>query len=248
MTRTSPRRGRIRPAAAVALMLSTIVVALALWGLLRSTVPAAADFGSRTPATPSVAPDAAADVPAAASAGDGAAAATGGTRVVIEPPQTRPATLDATREERVEPVRLRVPSLGLDVPLDAVGVRDDGQMEIPEDADRAGWYRFGPVPGADTGSVVIAGHVDDRSGPGAFLALTQAQEGSEVLVELADGTELRYTVTAREQIAKPELPVADLFDRDGPPLLRLVTCTGEWSSAASSYTDNLVLTAEPEQR
>ena len=33
-------------------------------------------------------------------------------------------------------------------------------MDLPEDVDRVGWYRFGPAPGAD-GSAVLAGHVDD---------------------------------------------------------------------------------------
>ena len=62
---------------------------------------------------------------------------------------------------------------------------------------------------------------------------------------LSDGTELPYRVTAREQIAKAELPIGDVFTREGPPRLRLVTCTGEWSQRNGSYTDNLVITAQP---
>ena len=242
MAPTPPRRGRINPVAAVASLLCGIVAALALWGMQRSPVPAAADFGSASPATPSAAPDAAADVAAAASAGEG----DGGSRVVIEQPGTRSASLtDAAPADRLTPERLLVPSLDLDVPLDAVGVADDGQMEIPEDADRAGWYRFGPAPGDDSGSAVVAGHVDDRSGPGAFLALTEVEEGAELTVQLSDGTEVAYRVTAREQVAKPELPLDDVFTREGPPHLRLITCTGDWSQRNASYTDNLVITAEP---
>ena len=69
-------------------------------------------------------------------------------------------------------MRLTVPSVGLEVTVEAVGVRADGQMEIPDKGDRAGWYRHGPHPGAETGSVVVAAHVDTVTGPGAFLALT----------------------------------------------------------------------------
>lgn len=120
-------------------------------------------------------------------------------------------------------------------------------MEIPEDADRAGWYRYGPAPGTDNGSAVIAGHVDDRSGPGAFLALTEAEEGDEIAVDLEDGTTATYRIVSRVSVAKPELAVDDLFRRDGSPMLHLVTCTGEWSRQTGHYTDNLVVTAEPVQ-
>ena len=53
--------------------------------------------------------------------------------------------------------------------VDPVGVRDDGEMEIPEDADRAGWYQFGPAPADPAGATVIAAHVDSvQTGIGQF--------------------------------------------------------------------------------
>ncbi|MCK0113094.1 class F sortase [Ornithinimicrobium sp. F0845] len=158
-------------------------------------------------------------------------------------PARAPAALAPVAEGR-EPVRLRVPAVELDVELEAVGVATDGQMEIPDDGDRAGWYRHGPRPG-DDGSVVIAAHVDTRSGPGAFLALTGVAEGDVVRVELADGSSTAYRVVGGEQVAKRDLPVDELFRRDGDPVLRLVTCSGDWSPGASSYTDNLVISAVP---
>jgi hypothetical protein len=82
---------------------------------------------------------------------------------------TRPAEPATT--EVPAPVRLTVPALGVDAPLDPVGVAPDGQMALPDDVDRVGWYRFGPAPGA-AGSAVLAGHVDDaEQGLGALAAL-----------------------------------------------------------------------------
>ncbi|WP_010145984.1 class F sortase [Serinicoccus profundi] len=271
MPRTQPRRGRFSPAAAAVLLSSLVVVALALWGLQRGPLPAAADFGSSAPATPST--EGGSAVPGAAVGPVTTAAPLGGvvtradpdreaadregadreetdraadrTRVRVETPGVRDASVAAVAPDPGGvPVRLLAPTLGLDVPLDAVGVTGDGLMEIPEDADRAGWYRFGPQPGED-GSAVIAGHVDDREGPGAFLALDGAREGTPITVVRADGTELDYTVTARRTTEKKELPVDDVFDRDGPARLQLITCTGEWSERAGSYSDNLVITATP---
>ncbi|MDD9207375.1 hypothetical protein PU560_12990 [Georgenia sp. 10Sc9-8] len=49
-----------------------------------------------------------------------------------------------------------VTGLTVDMPVDPVGVAADGQTEIPEDAARAGWYRFGATVGAAAGTTVIA--------------------------------------------------------------------------------------------
>ena len=58
------------------------------------------------------------------------------------------------------------------MPVDPVGVQDDGDMQIPEDANRAGWYRFGPAPADAQGATVLAAHVDSRlTGVGQFSRL-----------------------------------------------------------------------------
>lgn len=158
----------------------------------------------------------------------------------------RPAgvgTLQA--QEAVVPSRLRVPSVELDAPLDPVGVRDDGLMEIPDDGSRAGWYEHGPTPGDAEGSAVLAGHVDTQEGLGAMAALRDVDLGARVEVGLDDGSTVIYEVVGRETIEKSELPAAELFDRAGPERLTLVTCGGPWRSEASSYRDNVVVVALP---
>ena len=99
-------------------------------------------------------------------------------------------------------------------------------MALPDDVDRVGWYRFGPVPG-DDGSAVLAGHVDDREqGLGAMAPLRAAAVGEEVDVTDGAGTTTRWRVISRELIEKQELPLDRLFVRDGPPRLTLITCGG----------------------
>lgn len=143
------------------------------------------------------------------------------------------------------PVRLAVPALGVDAPLDPVGVAADGQMELPADVDRVGWYRFGAVPGGP-GSAVLAGHVDDvEQGLGALAPLREAAPGDEVLVTDATGAVTRWRVVARELITKQELPLERLFARDGAPRLVVVTCGGPYLPEYRSYRDNVVVVAEP---
>jgi sortase (surface protein transpeptidase) len=129
--------------------------------------------------------------------------------------------------------------------VDAVGVEPDGQMTVPAEVDRVGWYRFGPVPGG-AGSSVIAGHVDSRTqGLGAMAPLREAAPGDEVLVTDAAGAETRWRVVSRELISKQVLPLDRLFSRDGPPRLTLITCGGPFLPDLGSYQDNVVVVAEP---
>jgi hypothetical protein len=156
----------------------------------------------------------------------------------------RPAT-PVLAPEHPAPVHVAVPALGVDAEVDAVGVRSDGAMALPDDVDRVGWYRFGPVPGAD-GSAVIAGHVDDaEQGLGALAPLREAAVGQEVQVLDGAGTTTRWRIASRELIEKQVLPLDRLFTRDGPPRLTLITCGGPFLPEFRSYRDNVVVVAEP---
>jgi sortase (surface protein transpeptidase) len=142
------------------------------------------------------------------------------------------------------PVRIRLPSLGVDAPVVASGVDERGEMQVPNDIREAGWYRFGPQPGSAAGSSVVAGHVDDRiQGRGAFYNLDGLVLGDPVIVTTTAGADLDYRVTDVRQIAKATLPVDDIFALDGPPRLALVTCGGSFDRAIRSYRDNTVVPA-----
>ncbi|MGY1774239.1 class F sortase [Geodermatophilus sp. SYSU D00804] len=164
------------------------------------------------------------------------------------PPAPGPAVRDAAPAPApavVPPVRLQVPALGVDAPVDPAGVAGDGQMALPDDVARAGWYRFGPAPGAP-GSAVLAGHVDDaEQGLGALARLRSAEPGQEVLVTDVAGATTRWRVVARELLDKQALPVDLLFTREGPPRLTLVTCGGPFLPDVGGYRDNVVVVAEP---
>ena len=70
------------------------------------------------------------------------------------------------------PTALQIEAIGVTAPVIPLGVvADTGQMEVPDNVDEVGWYRFGPSPG-QPGSSVLAAHVDlYREGPGVFYNL-----------------------------------------------------------------------------
>ena len=155
---------------------------------------------------------------------------------------SRPAARTAARPAP-RPVSVSVPAVGLDLPVVPVGVRDDGQMRIPDDPALLGWYRFGPTPGG-SGSAVVAGHLDSwEYGVGPLVRLRDVRVGDAVVVRTAE-ERVVLTVTGVRRYAKEALPPT-LFARTGEPRLRLVTCGGAFDEAAGSYEENLVVTAEP---
>lgn len=145
----------------------------------------------------------------------------------------------------VEPNRLRIPALGVDAPVVAVGLEPDGSMEIPG-ATEVGWYEPTQVrPGDPAGSAVLAAHVDYQGQRGVFFDLRSLSEGEEITVVGPDGAERRFRVTSRFQVAKDDLPVEELFRTAGDPALTLITCGGIFDRSDRHYEDNIVVRATP---
>ncbi|MET9653402.1 MULTISPECIES: class F sortase [unclassified Streptomyces] len=142
------------------------------------------------------------------------------------------------------PSRLSIPRIELQAPIDPVGVDRDGQMQVPEDPERVGWYRFSPAPGTGGGSSVVVGHIDSRGrGLGVLLGLTRVRSGDRVLVERKDGTVTTYEIIARKTVPKKVLAESGVFDRSGPAVLTLITCAGPYLPNQGGYQNNLVVTA-----
>jgi len=217
----------VRPAVVTTVLGLTLAVAApTTWALTRpeATAGAPVEQALGTPSAPTPAPSPAPDA---------------APQVVARP------AVPAAPEQGPAPVRLVVPARGVDAVVDPVGVGPDGQMALPDDVDRVGWYRFGPAPG-DDGSAVLAGHVDDaEQGLGALAPVRDAAVGDDVVVTDAAGTESRWRVVSRELLQKQALPLDRLFAREGPPRLTLITCGGPFLAEFGSYRDNVVVVAEP---
>jgi LPXTG-site transpeptidase (sortase) family protein len=141
--------------------------------------------------------------------------------------------------------RVRIARLGVDAPVSAIGIDlKSGALGIPENIRRVGWWRDGAQPGAATGTVLLAGHVDSaKEGAGAFYALKSARRGDVVTLQAA-GKTLRYRVTSMRRVAKAALP-SSIYTRTGPAKLVLVTCGGPFDARAGHYRDNIIVTATP---
>ncbi|MGI8682639.1 MAG: class F sortase [Mycobacteriales bacterium] len=158
-----------------------------------------------------------------------------------------PAPIAAAPAAGTDPVRLRIPRLGVDAAVTPVGVLPGGDLDVPADPAVLGWWSGSARPGVADGSVVVDGHVDSaRDGAGALFRLRELRPGDAVEVGGDDGQVLRYVVTARRQYAKSGLPAAEVFGPTPGPRLVLITCGGRFDSGRRHYADNVVVYAVPE--
>ncbi|MCF4136437.1 class F sortase [Streptomyces sp. Tue 6430] len=158
----SSRRGG-RSSAAAAAVVAVVLAALLVWSLWPSGASVPSDFGARPQAQEPT-------------AGHASGTHDGG-----------PGEAEDASGPAPEPTALRVLRVSLDARVLSVGVADDGTVEIPGDVGQAGWYRYGPAPGARAGSAVLVGHVDDRTGRlGAFAEPYGARKGDAVTVARRD--------------------------------------------------------------
>ncbi|MDR7082144.1 hypothetical protein J2X01_001429 [Arthrobacter ginsengisoli] len=157
----------------------------------------------------------------------------------------RPATPTAEAPKDPAPRFLAVDGTTISMPIVEVGVSPDGAMEIPEPFNEAGWYRFGPAPGAAAGTAVIAAHVDTTSDSAPFSQLKSLPPGTLVTVQREGAAPVTFRVTGVELMAKDAFDGPSIFRRDGPPELKLVTCGGRWLDEEQDYGDNVIVTAVP---
>ena len=140
------------------------------------------------------------------------------------------------------PVRLRIPAIGVDTPLERLGQNPDRTVQVPRDWWRAGWYADGPAPG-EPGAAVLLGHVDSPSGPAVFTRLPSLRRGARIEVQRRGGRTVVFRVTGLRVYPRRDFPVEQVYWPTLRPELRLITCTGAYDRARGGYQDNVVVFA-----
>ncbi|NUP30598.1 MAG: class F sortase [Streptomycetaceae bacterium] len=140
------------------------------------------------------------------------------------------------------PITLKIPSRHVTAPVEPVSTGERGSLNLPA-ASQVGWWIGGSGPLDPHGTVVLAGHVDSRLGPGVLRAVGNLRHGERIEVATAHGT-TTYVVSAVSRYPKQSLP-RSLFTTQGPRRLALVTCGGPFDQATGHYRDNVVAVAEP---
>lgn len=122
----------------------------------------------------------------------------------------------------------------------------DGELQVPTNVNRVGWWDGSAYVGDPFGSTVIAGHIDSATqGIGFFAMLLGIKVGGKVTVQ-GSGHRLSYRVVAVQSVAQDALASdSQAFDQAGNHRLVLITCTGTYHPDRGGYDRNLVVIARP---
>jgi sortase (surface protein transpeptidase) len=148
---------------------------------------------------------------------------------------------------RNQPVRIRIPSLGVDAGVLPVGVDTKGALQVPSNVIQAAWYQAGAAPG-DAGTAIVAAHVDFNGALGLFNQLHTLKPGAEIDVVDASGKVRVFHATTGKLAPKNDpstvQSLAAASTVKGRPSLALITCGGDLDTVKHSYYDNYVLLAD----
>ena len=139
----------------------------------------------------------------------------------------------------IVPTHLAIPSIGVDAPLDQVGLTPDKAVESPQQWFVPAWYKLGYKPG-DFGNAAIIGHLDSTTGPAVFWNVRYLRAGATVLVD--DGTTtLTFLVQSVETCPSDQCDMQRVYGPSDAPRLNLITCAGDWNPDTHRYSDRLVV-------
>lgn len=144
---------------------------------------------------------------------------------------------------RSAPVTLRIPAIELNTNLITVGMKADGEIEVPTDYTKAGWYRSSPTPG-EKGPSVIVGHLDNINGMAVFWRLQELTPGHVIEIDREDGKTAKFIIEMLKQVPQDEnFPTEEVYGNTDRASLRLITCGGTFNHLTQRYSDNTVVFA-----
>jgi LPXTG-site transpeptidase (sortase) family protein len=138
------------------------------------------------------------------------------------------------------PIRMVVPSIGVDSRVEEAGTFIvAGQQYWTTLPFVVAHYNTTARAGAK-GNAVFSGHVTSRNAGNVFNELYRVGLGDEVKVYTKDG-EFTYVVTRVRLVAPDDIAVMDpTIDATAT----LITCAGEWNPTERSYSQRLIVTAK----
>ncbi|WP_409251766.1 class F sortase [Bacillus sp. SCS-153A] len=140
----------------------------------------------------------------------------------------------------VIPEKITIPSIGMEAEIAGVGILENGEMEVPDNINEAGWFQPGVKPGAQ-GNAVLAGHLDGKGKPGAFYHIKKLQKGDKVEISGKSGEVLTFEVLGVESYYTDEAPLERIFGYHSDSRLNLITCSGDFNREEHEYEERLVV-------
>ncbi len=146
------------------------------------------------------------------------------------------------------PMRVVIPTIGLNASVERVGLLPDNSPGTPQDYANTAWFEGSARPG-EVGNAVLNGHVDSTRGPAVFFNLPKLKAGDYVYVTGDDNVERTFVVRGVERYGPNDAPLERIFgSRTDGTFLNLITCdnatafnrrTAQYTGYVTVYTELL---------
>lgn len=145
---------------------------------------------------------------------------------------------------RAAPVKIVIPSLHTEAPIQPVGLDAYGRMATVPHPRVIAWYTGGATPG-QPGNAIFAGHRDWNGVLGTFWKLETVPIGSHVLIQLSNGATKTFTVISNHSYPEHQVP-ARVMQLTGAARVTLITCVGVFIRSAGGYQSRVVVELRPD--
>lgn len=152
-------------------------------------------------------------------------------------PKTESASVAA------RPTRVAIEKIGVDAGVVPLGLKTNGELDVPARASDVGWYQYFPIPG-EKGPAIMVGHLDSYFGPGVFARLRELKPGDTVTVFNEKNEAVNFAVEKTENVKQDNFPTQKVYGDIDYAGLRLITCSGKFNFFQARYTHNLVVFAK----
>lgn len=140
------------------------------------------------------------------------------------------------------PVAVRIPAIGVNARIIPLGLGYGDTVAVPSLSTPmlTSWFDKGAAPG-QPGAAVLLGHVDSAlTGPAVFYRLGDLRPGDLIYVTRADHRTAVFRVNSVALFSQSDFPNRRIYGYHPRPVLRLVTCGGQFDRKTHLYLDRTV--------
>lgn len=153
---------------------------------------------------------------------------------------------DSTGVPQGLPVRLKIPTIGVDSAVEDAFITPEGKMDVPAGSKNVAWFALGPHPG-EKGSAVIGGHFGIKDGVSfVFYDLDTLTIGDKIFIINDKGDTINFVVRRIQLFDRIADATIVFTSDDGLAHLNLITCEGIWNQTNGKYPKRLVVFTDKE--
>ena len=139
----------------------------------------------------------------------------------------------------IDPRRIRIPNIGVNAAIEAVGLDGQGRMDVPRNIWNTAWYKLGYKPG-ERGNAVIDGHLDGQYSAAVFWNLSKLVPGNRIYIADDKGVEKVFEVYDVATYSYDQAPLDRIFGPSNDAQLNLITCNGTFDRKSANYDKRFV--------